>query len=78
MLNPRIAVVTEHPDLENKCEDLSKALLMFFYLVKDGKVTEEKQKIDILNAVFADIYGRFYPAEQKTHSVLPTQQQGNS
>lgn len=42
MINPRIAVVTEHPDLENKCEDLSKALLMFFYLVKDGKITEEK------------------------------------
>lgn len=64
LTNPRIAVVTEHPDLENKCEDLSKALLMFFYLVRDGKITEESQKVEILNAIFADIYGRFYPSDQ--------------
>ena len=36
MTTPRLAIVTEHPDIKTKCEDLSKALLVLFFLIKDG------------------------------------------
>lgn len=40
---PRIACVTEHPDINTKCEDLTKAVLVLFFLVTDGQLTDKQQ-----------------------------------
>lgn len=67
---PRLALVTEHPEVQTKCEDPSKALLALFYLIKKGTVVEQAKKMEILDAIHCDIYGRLFPAEIKICSLF--------
>ncbi len=66
---PRIAVVTEHPDLPTKCEDLSKALVFFHFLVSTGTLKEEAKKEEILDAIMAETIGRNYPKESEVKLI---------
>ena len=60
--NPRIACVTEHPDLDHKCEDLSKPIITLFYMVKENLIKSEAIE-DILHAIFSEVLGRYYPTD---------------
>ena len=39
-------MVTEHPDIETKCEDLSKAFLILYNVVKEGKKVYTEDEIN--------------------------------
>lgn len=60
---PRIAVITEHPEIETKCEDLTKAILVLFYLVYTKELTDTEKINEIMQAIYAEAYGRNYPSE---------------
>lgn len=38
MDTPRLAVVTDHPNIETKCEDLSKAIIALQFLIENGQL----------------------------------------
>jgi hypothetical protein len=62
-----LAMVTEHPDIETKCEDLAKPLLTLFILTRNGDVTPEKTE-EILYSMLREYFGRFYPQPAKLSS----------
>lgn len=65
-----MATVTDHPDSLTKCEDLSKALLVLYYLYREGAVKETEVRLKILDAIFADVFGRLYPTDVKISSFF--------
>ena len=51
---PKIACVTEHPEIETKCEDLCKAYAGLFFLIRDGQLSDQEKIKEILEAIGAE------------------------
>ena len=61
---PEIAVVTEHPDIQTKCEDPSKAIFTLFCTIRQGQFELDQTQVqEILDRIICEIIGRFYPNE---------------
>ena len=43
---PNIAVVTEHPDITSKCEDISKAIMALYYIKREDLLKDENENIE--------------------------------
>jgi hypothetical protein len=67
--DPAIAMISEHPTIKTRCEDLSKPILALFILMKQGKVNADQMKA-ILERVFIEYFGRFLPADCKMESFF--------
>lgn len=60
---PNIALVTEHPDIQTKCEDPSKAIYALFYIMRDQPEIFEEKKELIVQRIICETFGRLYPNE---------------
>ncbi|EAR97525.1 VWA domain CoxE-like protein (macronuclear) [Tetrahymena thermophila SB210] len=70
---PRTALITEHPEIETKCEDLTKAILVLFYLVYSKELTDIEKIQEIVYAIYAEAYGRNYPSETALETFFKIQ-----
>jgi acetate kinase len=61
---PAIGVVTEHPDITTKCEDLSKAILSLYAMIKSEAEGLDKAKIkEITHRIICEAISRLYPSD---------------
>lgn len=57
---PNLAFVTENTNLNIRCEDLSKALLVLWYInKKEIKIFGQEELKEIMENIFMEIIGRF-------------------
>ncbi|EWS75910.1 zinc-binding dehydrogenase family oxidoreductase (macronuclear) [Tetrahymena thermophila SB210] len=63
-------MVTYHQGHPNQCQDPSKALVIFFYLYKNGELKDHKKIKQILEAILQEIVCRGTKSLEKLHSYF--------
>ncbi|KAL4464763.1 hypothetical protein ABPG74_011324 [Tetrahymena malaccensis] len=68
--NPRLSMVTYHEGHPTQCQGPSKALLVLFYLVKKGELTDRGLIKEILEAIMQEIVARGIKNPEKMSSYF--------